>query len=157
MNAVTEIILAALPGLLVAIIGTLLSVNLALRRFYSEKWWERKADAYSRIVEELYQVVNSLDTYLTYFEQDKIISEEKKNELQQSSNEAYKEIYKAECIGAFIISDDVAQALSDMRNNEKNIPTDDSIYGILEARSKIVSKCLIRVKELAKKELRYRS
>ena len=155
MNIILEIILSSIPGLIVATIGTLLSVNLALRRFYSEKWWERKAEAYSRIVEELYHVMNNLDTYLSHFEHSREFPEDKKIELQQRANEAYKEIYKAESIGAFIISDEVAQTLSDMRSKEKILSFDDSIYGLIDARSKIVSECLNQIKELAKKELSY--
>ncbi len=156
MNAALDIVLSTIPSLIVAIIVSLISVNLALRRFYSEKWWERKAEAYSRIVEELYHVKNSLDTYISYFEQGREVPEEKKAALQQRSAEAYKEIYKAESIGAFIISDEVAQALSDMRSEEKLLRTDEDLYGLILARSNIVTNCLLRIKELAKKELSYR-
>lgn len=33
-----------------------LTVYFALRRFRSERWWDRKADAYSRIIESLHHM-----------------------------------------------------------------------------------------------------
>jgi hypothetical protein len=140
----------------VAVFASILSVNLAMRRFYSEKWWERKAEAYSRIVEELYHVLNSLDTCLVYFDQREELPQEDQNEINRLSNQAYKELYKAECIGAFIISDDVANALSQMREKEKNLSLDDPMELRLRARSNIVSECLNTVKSLARKELKKR-
>src|SRR6266536_1374619 len=45
---------AILPGLVIAVVTAIITVRLALRRFYSERWWERKAQAYSDILEALY-------------------------------------------------------------------------------------------------------
>lgn len=156
MDIYTDLLIATLSGIFVAVFASILSVNLAMRRFYSEKWWERKAEAYSRIVEELYHVLNSLDTCLVYFDQGEELPQEDQNEINRLSNQAYKELYKAECIGAFIISDDVANALSQMREKEKNLSLDDPMELRLRARSNIVSECLNTVKSLARKELKKR-
>jgi hypothetical protein len=48
-------------SLVVAIIVAILTVQLSLRRFYREKWWERRLDAYTRVIEALHHMQRSLD------------------------------------------------------------------------------------------------
>ncbi len=50
MNAVLGFALQALVGVLVALV----SVLLAQRRFYREKWWEKTYDAYAALLEALW-------------------------------------------------------------------------------------------------------
>jgi len=45
-----------LPGLLIAVVTAIVTIHLSIKRFHSERWWERKADSYSRIVESLHQM-----------------------------------------------------------------------------------------------------
>jgi len=42
-----------LPGLIIAVATSWVTVRLSLRRFRTERWWERKADAYSDLLEKL--------------------------------------------------------------------------------------------------------
>jgi hypothetical protein len=53
-------------ALVVAVVTSLLTVRLALRRFYSEKWWERKAAAYAVIMESMHHVREHADTHLAH-------------------------------------------------------------------------------------------
>jgi hypothetical protein len=50
----TTVLSSLLPSLIVGICTAIFSVRLALRRFHAERWWERKAEAYSQIEEALY-------------------------------------------------------------------------------------------------------
>src|SRR5438094_5124193 len=45
-----------LSGLFIAAVTSILTVRLALWRFHSEKWWERKAELYSRLMEALFDM-----------------------------------------------------------------------------------------------------
>jgi len=40
-------------GLFVAIVTPVITVRLSLKSFVSQRWWERKAEAYSQIMEQL--------------------------------------------------------------------------------------------------------
>lgn len=56
------IFIALIPSIIIAIIAIIapfVTVKLSLKLFYSEKWWEKKAEAYSHIVEHL--------SYLQYY------------------------------------------------------------------------------------------
>ena len=37
-------------GAIIAIVASYITVQLSLRPFYSEKWWEKKAEAYAAIL-----------------------------------------------------------------------------------------------------------
>ena len=45
-----------LVGLVVAVVASLVTVRLSLKRFYAERWWDRKADAYTRVIAALHQM-----------------------------------------------------------------------------------------------------
>lgn len=53
-------------GLVVATVSSVVTVRLALRRFYSEKWWERKSSAYTTVIEALHHVREYTDTNLDF-------------------------------------------------------------------------------------------
>jgi hypothetical protein len=41
----------------VAVLTAIITVQLSFRRFQAERWWDRKADAYSRIIEALHHAI----------------------------------------------------------------------------------------------------
>ena len=43
-----------LTGIIIAAVSAWVTVQLSLRKFRKEKWWERKADTYSNVIEALY-------------------------------------------------------------------------------------------------------
>ena len=47
------IVLDIIKSLLIAAVASWITVKLSLRKFYTEKWWERKAQAYSEIIGSL--------------------------------------------------------------------------------------------------------
>src|SRR3974377_1640891 len=101
-----------LPSLLVGICTAIITVRLSLRRFHAERWWERKADAYSRIVESLH---GAMDYWSAQSHEDMTghqIPEELQKRLSDDYDRASAELNKATGIGAYIISDEVAEALA---------------------------------------------
>ena len=53
----TSVLSTALGGSVVLVLG----VRLALRRFYTERWWDRKAEAYTDLIGALYRLANAYD------------------------------------------------------------------------------------------------
>ncbi len=52
--AIDAFSLNILTGIVIAVISSLIATHLALKRFRTEKWWERKVDAYLKIIEALH-------------------------------------------------------------------------------------------------------
>jgi hypothetical protein len=114
----TQWISTLLSSIIVAVIAAQISVRLALRRFRTEKWWERKAEAYSRIVEALHSLVVYYDAKVAE-EYDQVThTEDFKKRLNDESDRAIHELRKATGVGAFIISNEAAEALARIYESE---------------------------------------
>ena len=100
-----NISIALIPSLIVAVVTALLTVRLSLRKFYTERWWERKADAYSRIVEALHKYKKydqqKLKIEMSYPRDDS----DKKKILEKQWADANAELQRAVDLGAFVISE----------------------------------------------------
>jgi hypothetical protein len=55
---VSDIFKTVLPSLILAIFTSILTVYFALRRFQKEKWWEKKEETYSKLLETLHHLKN---------------------------------------------------------------------------------------------------
>ena len=55
----TELILQGILVVIASVITTYVTVKLSIKQFYSTRWWEKQAEAYSHIIEHL--------SYLQYY------------------------------------------------------------------------------------------
>jgi hypothetical protein len=143
-----------LSAIIIAAITSWITVRLTLKQFYSQRWWERKAEAYTRIIEALYHVKNNLQRLLDATERGTEIQEDRRKELAFKSSESYEEIYKAEGIGAFVISKSASRILTELRSNlekEKSVP---SWYTYLDESLFYVNECLKELRIEAKRDLK---
>lgn len=156
MDPVIQTLLSILAGIFISAFTTIITVSLTLRQFYSQKWWERKADAYSSIIEALYHVENDLSTTLDDAFGEINLSEDRKKILGEASQKGYAEIYKAQGIGAFVISKEAAQSLTQLRKrlnaDNRTVPWEENISKDLSA----VKQCLEEFRNLAKRDLHIR-
>ena len=65
MNLYIQIGLGIASGIVIAAFTSWISVQFAIQQFYSQKWWERKADVYASIMEALYHVKHNLETEMS--------------------------------------------------------------------------------------------
>ena len=150
----TQILISLIPALIIAIATAFLTVRLALRRFHSERWWERKVEAYTRIIEALHDLIE----YSSANAEEELgnikYTEEYSKQLWDNYRAASADLRKATGVGAYIISDEVAELLDllDARPKlkwEENAPWDiyyEQFYAYKEA--------LAQIRLLAKKDLR---
>ena len=157
MDPALQYLLSTLTALLVAVLTAIITVCLSLRRFYSERWWELKATAYSKIVESLYHIKHDLEVHYDSEISGNSISEERKEELKLESKKGYEEIFKAEGIGAFVISSEVAHSLSQLKQKLDSVNDDPAItswYEFLDNSLFYINKCLEEIRNCAKKDLK---
>ncbi|NJL72313.1 MAG: hypothetical protein HC888_12405 [Candidatus Competibacteraceae bacterium] len=129
---------------------------MTLRRFYAERWWERKADAYSRIIETLYIIVDYFDVMSDDELSEQKISPEREDELNCQFRQARIELRKATRIGAYIISKDIAIALQELERRPEMDPRENGWYIMLEDNYIAHREALAKIRKLAKKDLRVR-
>ncbi len=142
----------AIP-LLVAVVTAVITVRLSLRRFRTERWWEHRADAYSRIVEALYNVMEYCSEQSRAALRGADMREDVEKRLSQTYERAYRELKKVTAIGAYIISDEVAEALTRLEARPRLDPAEYAFYEILDADHEAYTKTLAEVRRLAKKDL----
>ena len=150
---ILDIIKSLLIGAVVAVITAWITVKLALRRFYSEKWWERKAQAYSEIIGSLAKMRICFDKW----ENEELRYKEIRAEAREKVNEEYvnakRVIVNAEAEGSFIISEKAAEILSlFLKELQKEDIQGDRLNDFDRYHGEVI-KCIARLREIAKREL----
>ena len=150
---ILDIIKSLLIGAGVSGITAWITVKLTLRRFYTEKWWERKAQAYSETIGSLAKMRVCFDKWEEELFGHKDMSPETRKKVNEEYASAKRVIENAVAAGSFIVSEEAAQILgSFLKELQKedirgNGPKDfDRYHGE-------VIKCITRLREIAKREL----
>src|SRR4051812_5621063 len=99
-------------GLAVAITSSMITVRLTLRRFYSEKWWERKSAAYTAIIEALHHLREYTDTNLDFTYRGKDLPEDADKALTANLRQAMADLRKHRDVGSLVISDQAIALLN---------------------------------------------
>ena len=80
----TGLLAQFLLSVFTAVVTSITTVWLSLRRFYSEKWWERKVAAYTAIIKSLHHMKRDIEENMSAEERGRELSEERKAELAKS-------------------------------------------------------------------------
>jgi hypothetical protein len=142
-----------LGNLICGAVIAFITVRLALRRFYSEKWWERKSEAYTAIFESLHHIRNHADHNLMFFQRHIEIPEEGRKELTEKLQGAIAELRKLNDIGSFLVSKEAVSALAVLFNELDKSTEITNWEKHLQLKLQAVDKCLETMRIIAKKDL----
>ncbi|WP_412060358.1 hypothetical protein [Rubrivirga sp. IMCC45206] len=142
MGALLDFLAAVAPSLVVAVLAALLGVRLALRRFRSERWWERKAEAYTDLISAVYRFSTTFDR--DYVDPDDLEELDAQGPLtqrgfigmsraQRRRNRAWAEIEQAIGIGEFVFSRETVLILSSLKTRVRQGQPGDRDGDRLEA------------------------
>lgn len=143
----------AFVGLVIAVVSARVTVHFALRRFHSEKWWERKADAYSSIIEALHHIRNYADHHMEFEMRGTEMPEDGKRELSKELRRALAELRKRADVGTFVISKEAVAALRTLGNEMDASMNTTSWLEHLDVQLAAVNKCLEAMRSIATKDL----
>jgi len=151
---VKGILIGLIPALVVSVLASLLTVRLSLRQFYTQRWWERKAETYSEIMKHLSTFKFLIDE-LAF----SLLTEEANSQTRKNIEHGYKEemaaIIKAAACGSYIVSDTASEALSKLLVEVyQNEWEGDNSAEALQENGEAVKHCIEVVKSEAKKELK---
>ena len=142
-----------IPSLVVAVVTAFVTVRLSLRRFHAERWWERKADAYSQIVESLYHLKVYSDTSIRESREGVQYTAEHKKALTEQYSAAHAELSKTTTIGAYIICDEAAKVLEELQNRPELDWNETPPWDIFEADSTAYGEAIKKIRNIAKMDL----
>jgi len=150
----TQIITTILSAIFIAAISSWITVQLSLKRFRFERWWERKVDAYSKIIEALHNLKAFSDNHLDALMRGSELSEEKDLELRARSQAARTELDKIVDIGSFLLSDQSFKRIQQFRKERNSLGSSPDWVEYLENDLHITSNCLSDLINLAKEDLK---
>ncbi len=141
-------------GLLVAVVSARVTVYFALKRFYSEKWWERKAEAYGTIIEALHHMKNYADQHMEFEMRGSELPEDRKKELTENFKRGHGEVRKRADVGTFVICEEAVGALVALEKDLEASGNTTDWWEHLDLEYAAVSKCLKTMRDIAKEDLR---
>lgn len=150
---VKGMLIALIPALVVSVVTAIITVRLSLSQFHSERWWDKRAEAYSQIMEQL--------SYLIYYHQAWMdedlglskMSGNKKLELQKRYNKTWEDLTRVAAMGSYIVSADTSAAVEDLLKKSGKTDMEPDFWNMLWNRYTAVQKCIDIVRDDAKKSL----
>ena len=140
-------------GIPVALLVAWVSVKLALRRFRSEKWFEKRVDAYTEVIGALHQMKHCTERQLRATRQGIDIPEEVEEELVSAYRKGLSELRRLTDMGALLFSSEAVTIL-DTLNNELKVATEEQAWwDHLDAEGAAISKALSDIRPIAKRDL----
>lgn len=149
-----DFLLKALPGIVSAIIASYLAANWSLRKFYSEKWWERKERAYTEIIDALYDLLQYCEIQKEDYGRGTGYSDVTVKELEERYSQAFWKIKKATDIGAFVVSSEAESILKELRDRPQLKWNENAPCDIFEQDYKYYNDALRRIVEIARSDLK---
>lgn len=150
MNTLDNTLITMLTGIFIAVVSSWVTVQLSLRKFRIEKWWERKADAYASVIEALHNSKEFSEQHLRAGESGRELSKDMDAELRVQAKAASKEIRRVADIGAFLLSDQTMGRMARLRKEEDKASDTTDWFVYLEGEWKAVSTCLDDIIAIAK-------
>ena len=148
-------ILIALISLIgVSLISPYVTVRLSIRKFYSQNWWEKKAETYSYVVEQLAKMVFAFQKFESVNTGNSNLADEYLAELTEISIDARKKLEQATAMGAFYLSEQTASLLQTTTRSLDAIAESDDYTYVLQESFSTLKKVLARVREMAKEDLK---
>ena len=141
-------------GITIAVVTSIITVWLAFKRFRSERWWDRKADAYSAIIESLHHMKRYCEKNIDVLESHRDMSDEERTDLYTKFKEGVKKIEKAKDIGCFIISNEAVKQLDLLLQGLYSAEGARDFYEYLERQLSVINNCLNSICEIAKSDLK---
>lgn len=149
------ILLASVLAFIASVIATAVSVyNARFRRFARERWWERKVDAYKRIIDALSVLVYYYEEHYDAFIERRDLTDSHKVEIEDHWRKSYAEVKRATAVGAFLISADAEAALNKMQKEKGKGVHPSDLFGLIESDYVAARACLRDVVEAARNDLR---
>ncbi len=147
------IIWEIIQPIFISILVAVVTVRLSLKKYRSEKWWDKKVEAYSKIIDALHQLKNYCEQKLPAEYDGHSLSPEKERELSQQSQIAHREYFKALDVGSFIISNEAVKILETYKNRPELDYYKEPFFELIENDLIYIKECLQDFKLAAKKDL----
>jgi hypothetical protein len=160
-------LLSLTSGILIAIVTALLTVKLAQRQFATQQWWEKKAQIYSEIIEQLtLLLIANEDMEMAQMadlndDTGSASGEPRLRERYRVAGESLGGFRKLAAMGSFVVSETTIGALQELRSaftpylSELELNLSDSSWGVRYYGDCVsaIQRCLATIRQEAKADL----
>ena len=142
-------------GAVIAFFASLITVRHALKRFVSEKLWEKKAESYGAILEALHNMKRAYDEDLDAYHKGRKTPDDKQTELTRKYHEAKHELNRRVEVEQFFLADSLLTEISDLYMNLKNAGADapQDWYSHIEESWVAINAAQEKIRKIAKDDL----
>lgn len=148
-----QLLLNLLAGVPIALLTSWLTVKFALRRFQSEKWFERRIDAYTKVIEALHFMSRCVDTQLNAALRQSELPKETEEELVASYRKGFADLKRLTDMGSLIFSQEAVTVLNALNAELQDAGNEISWWEHLDAEGVAISKCIVELRKIAKRDL----
>lgn len=131
-----------------------LAAWLASKRFRSERWWERKAEAYANLLDALHMMKWPSSEHFEAEIERRKVNHEYSEQLWQEFNDARRKVWRIADSASFLVSSEVLEAVHDMERGLSDANSANTYFEHLDEQYGAVDKCIERVKDIGAKELK---
>ena len=140
-------------GIVVGLVSSVVSTHLALRRYRSERWWDKKYDAYTAILNSFHSLLQGVEASHKEILTDTEPTEEQQAESNRRYREAISEIERHITLGTFLLRHDAIESLEKLKNDLKAANNTHDFMVHLDASEWAYRDALTKIRELAREEL----
>ena len=150
------LIIALIPAAAVAILTAKLTVNLSVEQFRTQKWWEKKSEAYSKIVSCLSRLLYCYREWMKAYDgsNPREMSDSKKVGLSDKYNLAIEEFHEAANSSVFNISEKAADAVLKLRDELEYEFDSTDWYEDAKYYCELLENCIRDIKVYARDDLK---
>lgn len=124
----------------ISLFSAWLTVRLSRDKFSSERWWEKKVEAYERVIDAFHKSKKFDSEHMRAEELDITFDDARKAELNISAKDSRDEILRASDVGGFILSKAALAILARYERETEEMERQDTWYEHLNLSWTITSK-----------------
>ena len=155
----SDLAVSTLSSILIAVVTAWVAVRLGARRFYAERWWERKAETYTDLMGALYRMEKTYLSYLDAFEKQRRVllyqNPSEKSPEQIDHDDALDAVTREVAMGEFVISAEASAILDGLlKDLRRSVSENDNPYQLYDARVDLLRKRATELRAAAKRDLK---
>lgn len=154
-NNLITMLTTGLPALIVALVSPVVTVRVALKQFYSQKWWEQKSEAYVGLIQFLSEYQHACGELFNHFALD-IQNNKFKERMERDRSKAYEEIQKIHSKGQFVFPKAALFELKKFIDKVNKADSKEDFVGALDNQYGYAKECIEALNTIGRKDLRIR-
>ena len=141
-------------GVPIAILTAWLTVRFALRRFQSEKWFERRLDAYTKVIECLHHMKATTEPQMLAESRGYDLPKAREEELNSTYRAHLAQLRRLIDMGSLLFSEDAVKALDKLDNGLTASSQQATWWEHMDVALAAISTALTELRAIAKRDLK---